>query len=460
MKKMLLSSNQYEIKMALLENNKVMELFIDRKNNEDLTGNFYKGRIIAILNAMNIIFLDIGLDKKAFLSAKIKDKNYYIGQDLLVQIKNNFRDEKGIEVSLDYSIPSKNLVLLPKSKKIFYSNKINSDVESIKKIFKNLKSKGLIIRSSALNLSSEKLLEEYEELEKIWENIKEIEKKVSSSKLVYKLNNPLEKIITDYIDKQIDEIIIDNTEIYENLKKKNLGIRLSKHLKDEDLFQHYRVDMAINQALSKKVYLASGAYIIIEKTEALISIDVNTGQNVGDKNLETTIYETNLEASAEIARQLRLRNLSGIIIIDFIDMKNFENRKKVLENLEEHLKKDRLQTKIISFSNLGLVEMTRKRNGKELSSHFNEICPLCEGSGKILSDEAIILNILKDIREISNDTDINRIEINLKKDLIDLIKKEYLIYIENFLKSKKKKIDFVEDKNLGNKYYNLSLYKC
>lgn len=461
MKKLILSENDYELKMALIEDDKINEILFDRKTVEDLTGNFYKARIDDIFPEMNMAFLDIGLDKRGFLPLKkIKKEKLHIGNTLLVQVKNNARDEKGAELTLDYSIPSKNLIFLPNSNKISYSKKININREEIEDIFKDVKNKGLILRSSiASNLNAQKLLEEYNDLEEIWESINIKFNKNPSTKLIYKLNDFFEKIVREYVNDDLEEIITDSVELYEKLKERNLKIKLSKYLKDIDIFEYYSVDVVINQALSRKVYLKSGAYIIIEKTEALISIDVNTGENIANESFEKTVYETNLEASIEIARQLRLRNLSGIIVIDFIDMKNLQHRKNLLTIFEKELKKDRLRVEIKSFSDLGLVEMTRKRVGKELSYYFNKTCPLCKGSAYILSDEAIILNILKDIKQVLNDKDISTLNLEISIELINLIKKDYLIYIETLLNSKKKKINFIEKGNLGTKYYNLKLCK-
>lgn len=461
MKKLILSENDYELKMALIEDDKINEILFDRKTGEDLTGNFYKARIVNVFHEMNMAFLDIGLDKRAFLPLKkIKKEKLHIGNTLLVQVKNNARDEKGAELTLDYSIPSKNLILLPNSNKISYSKKINIDRKKVEDIFKDVKTKGLILRSSITsNLNAQKLLEEYNDLEEIWESINTKFNKNPSTNLIYKLNDFFEKIVREYVNGDLEEIITDSIELYEKLKERNLKIKLSKYLKDIEIFEYYSVNIVINQALNRKVYLKSGAYIIIEKTEALISIDVNTGENIANENFEKTIYETNLQASIEIARQLRLRNLSGIIVIDFIDMKNLQHRKNLLSIFEKELKKDRLRVEIKSFSDLGLVEMTRKRVGKELSYYFNKICPLCNGSAYILSDEAIILNILKEIKQVLNDKDISTLDLEISIELINLIKKDYLIYIETLLNSKKKKINFIENENLGTKYYNLKLYK-
>ena len=236
--------------------------------------------------------------------------------------------------------------------------------------------------------------------------------------------------------------------LLEEVGKKDLIKKLRKYFKDEEIFEYYNINSQIERALDRKVYLDSGAYIIIEKTEALISIDVNTGQNIGNKTSQELIFQTNLEATKEIARQIKLRNLAGIIIVDFIDMKKFSDRKRVLEEFKKYLSEDKAEKNSVEYTNLGLIQFTRKRQGKELAFYYKEKCQYCEGTGYFLSKERIILNLLEDLNSQIKSQDIKKIEIRAKKGII----KELSKYIDN------NKIEYIEDNNFYKIGYKMELY--
>lgn len=335
-KYLILSKSVYETKLALLEDNKLDEMYIERNNQKEITGNIYKGKVVDILNNGEIIFVDIGLEKNALLSFENKKNipKFNIDDKLIVQTESEPRDEKGAKLTLDYSINGENLVLLPKSKNISISRKIKDieEINRLKNIFLSIDN-GLILRTNSEGKSEESLLEEYRKLEDIDNQLNKDFEKINIG-LLYDVNSILKKAATLF-DDMIEEFIIDDEHIFEEIKvlleetgKKDLIKKLRKYFKDEDIFEYYNINSQIERALDRKVYLDSGAYIIIEKTEALISIDVNTGQNIGNKTLQELIFQTNLEATKEIARQIKLRNLAGIIIVDFIDMKKFSDRKK------------------------------------------------------------------------------------------------------------------------------------
>ena len=337
-KYLILSKSVYETKLALLEDNKLDEMYIERNNQKEITGNIYKGKVVDILNNGEIIFVDIGLEKNALLSFENKKNipKFNIDDKLIVQTESEPRDEKGAKLILDYSINGENLVLLPKSKNISISRKIKDieEINRLKNIFLSIDN-GLILRTNSEEKSEESLLEEYRKLEDIDNQINKDFEKINIG-LLYDVNSILKKAATLF-DDMIEEFIIDDEHIFEEIKillektgKKDLIKKLRKYFKDEDIFEYYNINSQIERALDRKVYLDSGAYIIIEKTEALISIDVNTGQNIGNKTSQELIFQTNLEATKEIARQIKLRNLAGIIIVDFIDMKKFSDRKRVL----------------------------------------------------------------------------------------------------------------------------------
>lgn len=455
-KYLILSKSVYETKLALLEDNKLDEMYIERNNKKEITGNIYKGKVVDILNNGEIIFVDIGLEKNAFLSFENKKdiSKYNIDDKLIVQAETEPRDEKGAKLTLDYSINGENLVLLPKSKNISISKKIKDieEVNRLKNIFLSTDN-GLILRTNSEGKSEENLLEEYRRLENIDNQINKDFEKINVG-LLYDVNSILKKVVALF-DDSIEKFIIDDEHIFKEIKylleeigKKDLIKKLRKYFKDEDIFEYYNINSQIERALDRKVYLDSGAYIIIEKTEALISIDVNTGQNIGNKTSQELIFQTNLEATKEIARQIKLRNLAGIIIIDFIDMKKFSDRKRVLEEFKKYLSEDRVEINSVEYTNLGLIQFTRKRQGKELALYYREKCQYCEGTGYFLSKDRIILNLLEDLNNQIKSQDIKKIVIRTKKDII----KELNKYIDN------NKIEYIEDNNFYKIGYKMELY--
>ncbi|WP_338958703.1 ribonuclease E/G [Fusobacterium vincentii] len=455
-KYLILSKSVYETKLALLEDNKLDEMYIERNNKKEITGNIYKGKVVDILNNGEIIFVDIGLEKNAFLSFENKKdiSKYNIDDKLIVQAETEPRDEKGAKLTLDYSINGENLVLLPKSKNLSISKKIKDieEVNRLKNIFLSTDN-GLILRTNSEGKSEENLLEEYRRLENIDNQINKDFEKINVG-LLYDVNSILKKVVALF-DDSIEEFIIDDEHVFKEIKylleeigKKDLIKKLRKYFKDEDIFEYYSINSQIERALDRKVYLDSGAYIIIEKTEALISIDVNTGQNTGNKTSQEIIFQTNLEATKEIARQIKLRNLAGIIIIDFIDMKKFSNKKRILEKFKKYLSKDKVEINSVEYTNLGLIQFTRKRQGKELALYYREKCQYCEGIGYFLSKDRIILNLLEDLNNQIKSQDIKKIVIRTKKDII----KELNKYIDN------NKIEYIEDNNFYKIGYKMELY--
>ena len=455
-KYLILSKSAYETKLALLEDNKLDEMYIERNNQKEITGNIYKGKVVDILNNGEIIFLDIGLEKNALLSFENKKiiPKLNIDDKLIVQIETEPRDEKGAKLTLDYSINGENLVLLPKSKNLSISKKIKDieEVNRLKNIFLNIDN-GLILRTNSEGKTKESLLEEYKDLKNIETQINKEFEKINIG-LLYDVNSILKKAVTLF-DDSIEEFIIDDRTIFQEIKvllkkigKEDLIKKLRKYFKDEEIFEYYNINSQIERALDRKVYLDSGAYIIIEKTEALISIDVNTGQNTGNKTSQELIFQTNLEATKEIARQIKLRNLAGIIIVDFIDMKKNSDRKKVLEELKKYLSKDKIEINSLEYTNLGLIQFTRKRQGKELAFYYREKCQYCGGTGYFLSKDRIILNLLEDLNSQIKSQDIKKILVRTKKNII----KELNKHINN------NKVEYIEDNNFYKIGYKMELY--
>lgn len=270
-------------------------------------------------------------------------------------------------------------------------------------------------------------------------------------------------ILRDVLNNSVDELIVDNEKIYLDIidyinafSESNITTKIKLYTGEKDIFQEYGVDSEIERALRKEVWLDCGGYLVIEKTEALVSIDVNTGKNTGSYNLERTVLNTNLEAAREIPRQLRLRNLSGIIIIDFIDMKLQEDKELVLQQLDAELKRDRIKNNIVHFTDLGLVEMTRKRVGRNLSYFYEEECPFCSGKGKIKSSESLAFEIIREIKQVANEKDISKIYIRARREVINLIKDSYFDMLSEYLNLRKKEF-ILEEKDIWN--YEITLGK-
>lgn len=483
MNQIVINIDEFQSRAAIIEDGKVVEILIEREEEGRINGSIYKGKVANVLPGMESAFVNIGLEKNGFLyvndlrefeekyldgilnSSRPIEDILNVGDDVVVQILNEPRGTKGARVTTHFTIPGKYLVLMPNNDHIAISKKIKDEKERerLESIFKEIKPEnmGVIIRTAAFGKSEFHFEREIEYLVKKWEDI---EKKIKGAKVgevLYKDNGIITTVLRDIFSNDIDELIVDNEDVYWEVidyinafseKTLKTKIKLYKDGKEKDIFDLYGINEEIDKALNEVVWLECGGYLVIQKTEALISIDVNTGKNTGSLNLEETVVNTNIEAAKEIPRQLRLRNFGGIIIIDFIDMRVEEDKIKVLEALEKHLQKDRIKNNIVHFTDLGLVEMTRKRSGKPLAYYFQEVCPCCNGTGKIKSKDALIHELMKEIKICSEDKDISTIKVRLSKNLIESFKEIYFEIIKEFLKMKKKAIELEVDTNNSCQY--------
>lgn len=483
MNQIVINIDEFQSRAAIIEDGKVVEILIEREEEGRINGSIYKGKVANVLPGMESAFVNIGLEKNGFLyvndlrefeekyldgilnSSRPIEDILNVGDDVVVQILNEPSGTKGARVTTHFTIPGKYLVLMPNNDHIAISKKIKDEKERerLESIFKEIKPEnmGVIIRTAAFGKSEFHFEREIEYLVKKWEDI---EKKIKGAKIgevLYKDNGIITTVLRDIFSNDIDELIVDNEDVYWEVidyinafseKTLKTKIKLYKDGKEKDIFDLYGINEEIDKALNEVVWLECGGYLVIQKTEALISIDVNTGKNTGSLNLEETVVNTNIEAAKEIPRQLRLRNFGGIIIIDFIDMRVEEDKIKVLEALEKHLQKDRIKNNIVHFTDLGLVEMTRKRSGKPLAYYFQEVCPCCNGTGKIKSKDALIHELMKEIKICSEDKDISTIKVRLSKNLIESFKEIYFEIIKEFLKMKKKAIELEVDTNNSCQY--------
>jgi len=449
---LIINARNYETRVALVENGVVVELHIERQTGQELAGNIYRGKVIRVLPGMQAAFVDIGLERTGFLyvSDIQKDlieleeemlKNYSRndeivsedltstyseqapgasaniedllceGQDIMVQIAKEPIGTKGARLTSHISLPGRHLVLMPSVNHIGVSRRIEDreERERLRRIIEEIRpgNLGFIARTVSEGANKRKLKSEMDFLLKLWENIKERMAKLSSPGLLHKDLSISLRSVRDLFTREVDRLIIDSREEYENILEfieafaPRLKYSVELYEGTEPIFDSYGIEMEISRSLGKKIWLKSGGYIVIEMTEALTAIDVNTGSYVGSRNLEETILKTNLEAVKEIAYQLRLRNIGGLIVIDFIDMEKKSNRERVFLALKEALSKDKARSHILRMSELGLIEMTRKRTRENINRLLSEPCFYCEGTGVLKSKRSICYEIFRDIeREI------------------------------------------------------------
>jgi len=402
-----------ETRVALLEDGELVELHIEKNSSERYVGNIYRGKVKDVLPGMQAAFIDIGHERNAFLyvtdaiiqkeypdneKEKINGRNLNIcdvlktGQEITVQVIKEPIGTKGPRVTTHITLPGRYMVLLPNADYTGVSRRIENEDERarLKKIAESLKpeGKGLIIRTAAEGKEKEDFLKDLDYLTKLWETTKRKEHKGNVPRCIYQEYNIVERTVRDLFTQDISKFVINDVQQYErvlellDLISPSLKARVKYFSKDYQIFEYYQIESQILRAMSRKVWLKSGGYIIFDKTEALTVIDVNTGKFTGRHNLEDTVVRTNIEAAAEIAKQLRLRDIGGIIIIDFIDMHESEHQKMVLDALIQTLKKDRTKTTVVGMTGLGLIEMTRKKVRSELSTIMSDDCPYCGGTGK------------------------------------------------------------------------------
>lgn len=417
----LINITELETRVAIVENNVVQEVYIESLNNRSLIGNIYKGTVASVLPGMQAAFVDIGLERTGFLhisdlyEATRETKITSIlkeNQEILVQIHKDPINKKGARLTTKLSIPSRMLVLLPNEHDINISAKIKDEAERqrLNNILEQERSDtdgmGYILRTSAEDATD--LTRDYLYLNKVWSKVtNSISDSKSGTVLHQDLSLPL-RICRDFINVETKSILIDEKSQLETIKKfieeyiPEFEGKIEYHDRKKPIFDLFAIDDVIKNALQKKVTLKSGGSLIIEQTEAMTTIDVNTGKFIGDKNPEDTVFQTNLEAVFAIAFQIRLRNISGIIIVDFIDMELESNKNKILTSLQSEVSKDPTKTIVSQMSELGLVQMTRKRTRESLLHSLYEKCFTCKGDGYISTVETVCSRIMLDIHRVAD----------------------------------------------------------
>lgn len=432
----LINVTPVETRVALVENGMLQEAYIERTSRKGIVGNIYKGKVVRVLPGMEAAFVDIGLERAAFIHASdvivsqsgneeqpsespktVPDIRTLLreGQSLVVQVTKDPIGTKGARLTTQLSIPSRYLVFMPGVGHIGVSQRIEDDTERAR--LKGLVEAGAaehddvrggyIIRTAAEAASSEELIADMQYLHRLSQSIHERISKAATPSVVYQDLPLFIRTIRDLIRPQTEKVRIDSRESYQRVMGfvrefvTEFADKVEYYPGERPIFDLYSVEDEIQKALSRKVQLKSGGYVIIDQTEAMTTIDINTGAFVGHRNLEETIFKTNLEAARAISRQLRLRNLGGIIIIDFIDMEDTEHQRQVHRMLEKMLERDHAKTKITGVSELGLVEMTRKRTTESLGQVLCEPCPICDGRGFLKTAETVCYEIFREILRVN-----------------------------------------------------------
>lgn len=415
----LINVTPQETRVAVIHLGAVQELHIERSSQQGLVGNVYLGRVSRVLPGMQSAFVDIGLDRAAFLHVgdilearcdncpQPIEKVLHEGQSILVQVIKDPIGAKGARLSTQISMAGRFLVFLPQETRIGISQKIEDEAERellrdrLNRLLPEDSTGGFIIRTMANMAEESELAADVEYLYVLWDAIQARSENCPAPTLIYQELDLAHRVLRDFSGSETQRILVDSRETYERMKgfaeefTRNVADKLSHYVAERPLFDLYGVEDEIEKALGRRVDLKSGGYLIIDQTEALTTIDVNTGGFVSGRSFDETIFKTNLEAAQAIARQLRLRNLGGIIILDFIDMDSAEHKSAVLAELTKALARDRTRMTINGFTSLGLVEMTRKRTRESLSHVLCESCPTCQGRGQIKTAQTICYEILR-----------------------------------------------------------------
>lgn len=460
----LINATAYENRIAIIEDDSLAEFLIERGKERGIVGNIYKGKVSRVLPGMQAAFVDIGLEKAAFLHVSDFssgpddvsrlltgsedeiifeaprssfhrlpiEKQLSRGQDILVQAAKDPLGMKGARLTSHISLPGRYLVFMPTTHHMGISRRIDDEKERkrLKEIAQSLMTDqgGFIMRTACEGRSKREIQRDLAFLTKLWEKIKRKSESAPAPSLIHQDLDLIARTVRDFFTAEMHQVFIDNAKEYRRMLDfvgnfmPRLKPKIKLYTQPEPIMEHFGVEQKIAKALEPKAWLPSGGYIIIGRTEALTAIDVNTGRFVGRRNQEDTILKTNLEAVQEVVSQLRLRNIGGIIVIDFIDMEKESNRKRVYEALREAIKKDKARTKILKISEFGLVEMTRQRTRESLENMLLTACPYCEGRGRIKSNATIAYEILRAIKqEKAHLEDGKRIIVRIHPDIANLL---------------------------------------
>jgi ribonuclease G len=484
-REILISGAQRETRVAILEDDRLVELLVDRPELQRSVGNIYRGRVEAVLPGIQADFVDIGTEKSAFLHAsdliepdedeeededngngrkrgKLPNIQDHVkrGETILVQVTKEPISTKGPRVTTQISLPGRFLVYMPHASKVGVSRKIENREERsrLRKMMSGILPKdsgGVIVRTVAEDITVDDLERELNSLLALWKKIKRKAHFVRPPALVQREASLTSGIIRDLFSEKVDRLIVDRPELHDEIRKymeevdPELLDRLSLYTDPVPLFDKHDIENEIASLYKRRVDLPTGGYVLIELTEALVSIDVNTGRYTGKKDPEKTILRTNIEAAREIARQLRLRDVGGIIVIDFIDMDTQGNRDKVLQELRTHLGRDRARTRAFEVSELGLIEMTRQRVRPSLWHSMTNPCPSCNGTGRVFRPEVVVGRLERTLRRVAHGARERQIAVRLHPEVALFLLEQEPNFLKNLRKTLKLDLEVRDDPVIG-----------
>src|SRR6266550_790030 len=494
-----INSTPQESRIAIMEDGQLAEFLIERKADMGLAGNIYQGKVARVLPGMQAAFVEIGMEKAGFLHASDfstepedvqilsssgddvefeeaprppssrrlpLEKQISRGEEILVQVAKDPLGTKGARVTSHVSLPGRYMVFMPGTRHIGIYRRIESEDERkrLKEIAQSLRTDegGFILRTACEGLSKREIQRDLSFLTKLWSRIHKKAEGMPAPALIHQDLDLIVRTMRDFFTADTAQVVVDAPKDHRRIIDfvQNFMPRLKSKIvlysEKKPLFEEYAVEEKIAKALERRVWLRSGGYIIIERTEALTAIDVNTGRFVGKRNQEETIFKTNLEATQELVRQLRLRNVGGLIIIDFIDMEKEANRKKVYEALKEALKKDKARTNILKISELGLVEMTRQRTRESLENQLLRPCPHCEGRGRIKSAATVAYEVLRAIKRQTDGEPDHNVVVRLHPDIANFLYDEKNNSLENLEREINRRIIIKASQDLHQEKYEIT----
>lgn len=481
----LVSSSKTDTRIAVLEDDDLVEFLLEEPEERSLVGNIYKGKVVDVVPGLQSAFINIGFERRGFLHRNdishqfpIKLKDIYKGDfkpkkrklppiekllrskdDILVQVKKDPIDDKGPKLTTGISIPGKYLVMIPFMDRVGVSHKISDKNERnrLRNIVRNSKNNkhGYIIRTASRGIDGKNLRRDFADLNQKWKEMLKLVKSSSAPELIFRQPGIVSDVLRDLFISDLDSLIVDEPSVYSDIlsdlseESPEMASRVQFYDGKIPLFDAYGIEKDLEIMTMRKVWLKSGGFIVIEQSEAMITIDVNTGSYTGKKDLEKTILKTNLEATTECARQIRLRDLGGIIVIDFIDQKKESNRRKVISKLKEEMSRDRSKHTVLELPQVNLVVITRKRVRSSITKSITESCPYCNGKGRILSVSHLIHTIKREINRIFIMMDKNKITITVHPFRLKVIKERTGDFIKEFQRENNIKIEYKTDETMA-----------
>ncbi|MEW6535650.1 MAG: Rne/Rng family ribonuclease [Candidatus Auribacterota bacterium] len=484
LKRFVINVENQEKRIAFLVGERLEDFYIDRQSDEPVTGNIYKGIVRNIVPSIQAAFIDIGCKRNGFIHVGDVKENVTFeellgteelppdqpapaksraklsisdalkeGQEILVQVKKEAIGQKGVRLTTNISIPGRNLVFIPDAKQRGISRKITDRKERarLREMLRTLKlpkDHGIIVRTAGQTVTQKHFESDIAYLMKTWQTIRKNIKEMPPASCVHVEMDIALKTLREMYTPEIDEIIVDSKDDFVNIRRffrhffPGDKVRIGYYKRKKPIFDVYQVEKELDKIFQRKVWLKCGGYLIIDETEALVAIDVNTGRNLDSDTLEKTIMKTNLDAAEEIARQLRLRNIGGIIVIDFIDMAKKNNRKAVLKKLEQSLERDKAKNNILPISELGLIEMTRQRVKESINQELYEKCPCCEGRGMIKSMLSISIETSRKIKRVLLGTKEKKVKFGVHPTVLDLLRENNSSFPKNLERAFRKKLYF------------------